>query len=282
MALNGVTYTEFKDAVRRASRDAIRNRNFKSAAALSYYSIFCIFPALIFLSAIMAYIPLPNYFPDALGAMGRVMPDGTMPIIYSVLIGVLGANLRAWLSFATLGTLWVVSSAFDEMIDSLDTAYDVTDRRPMWRTRLLAAGLALLTGVLLMVAIAALVVGPEVGSWMAVRTGMPEVFLLLWPLVHGAIAIGFAVLAVQTIYWLAPNVKHRFRSSLPGAVFCVACCMVLSYLLGIYFRFLGNYNRIYGTLGGVMALLTWLYWAYFIFLVGGELNAELAKESRAR
>ena len=212
--------------------------------------------------------------------MARVVPQGTMPIVYSVLVGVLGANLRAWLSLGTLGTLWVVSSAFDEMIDSLDTAYDVTDHRPMWKTRLLAVGLALITGFLLMLVIAALVMGPKIGEWLAVKNGMSGVFLLLWPLIHWTIAAGFAVLAMQTIYLLAPNVNHRFRSTLPGAIFSVVCCMALSYLLGIYFRYFENYNRIYGTLGGVMALMTWLYWAYFIFLAGGELNAELLKASR--
>jgi len=281
MHLKEVKFENVQHAVGHASSDVIKNRNFQAAAALSYYSILCIFPALILLSAVMAYVPLPNFFPDALGMMARIVPQGTMSTVYSVLVGVLGANLRAWLSLGTLGTLWVVSSAFHEMIDSLDTAYDVTDHRPMWKARLLAVGLALISGFLLMAAIAALVIGPKICAWLAVRTGMSLVFLSLWPIVHWTIALGSAVFALQTIYLLAPNVKHRFRSTLPGAVFSVACCMALSYLIGIYFRYFENYNRIYGTLGGVLALMTWLYWAYFVFLAGGELNAELAKAWRA-
>jgi membrane protein len=281
MHLKEVKFADFKRAIRHASSDVIKNQNFEAAAALSYYSILCVFPALILLSAVMAYIPLPNFFPDALGAMARVVPQGTMPIVYSVLVGVLGANLRAWLSLGTLGTLWVVSSAFDQMIDSLDTAYDVTDHRPMWKTRLLAIALALISGFLLMVAIAALVIGPKIGEWVAIRTGMSVVFNFFWPIIHRTIAVASAVLSVQMIYWLAPNVRHRFRATLPGAIFSVGCCMVLSYLLGIYFRYFENYNRIYGTLAGVTAFMTWLYWAYFIFLAGGELNAELVKARRA-
>jgi membrane protein len=91
------------------------------------------------------------------------------------------------------------------------------------------------------------------------------------------LAVGLAVIAVQTVYFLAPNVKQRFLATLPGAVLSVVCWMGLSYLLRIYFRYFGNYNRTYGTLAGVMALLTWLYWAYFILLAGGELNAQLTK-----
>jgi membrane protein len=102
-------------------------------------------------------------------------------------------------------------------------------------------------------------------------------FVVLWPFIHWTIAIGFALFAVQTLYFLAPNVKQKFLATLPGAVFSVFSWLGLSYLLGLYFRYFENYNRIYGTLGGVMALVTWLYWVYIILLAGGELNAELAK-----
>jgi membrane protein len=100
-------------------------------------------------------------------------------------------------------------------------------------------------------------------------------------LIHKTLAIAFTIVAVQTVYFLAPNVKQRLRATLPGAILSVVCWMGLSLLLGIYFRHFANYNRIYGTLGGLMALMTWLYWAYFIFVVGGQLNAELEKENRA-
>jgi membrane protein len=277
MQLKGVPFTNIKSAVIHTFNSLLKNQTFQAAAALSYYSILSIFPALILLSAIMAYIPLPGFFADALAGMARMMPQGVMPMVYSVLLGVLGANLRAWLSFGTLVTVWVVSSAFDEMIEALDAAYDVTDHRPMWKTRLLAAGLAAITGVMLMVAIASFVIGPKVGEWIAKGMSASRFFVFLWPVIHKAMAIGFVLLAVQMIYYLAPNVKQKFVQTLPGAAVAVVCWMVLSSLLGVYFRYFANYNRIYGTLGGVMALLTWLYWAYIIFLAGGAFNAELAK-----
>jgi membrane protein len=223
----------------------------------------------------MSYIPLPNFFPDLLIAIGRVAPPGTMSMVNTFLKG---ANSGAWLSLGTLGTLWVVSSAFDELIEALDAAYDVADQRPFWKTRLLAVGLAVLTGFFLSCGIATMVIGPQLGDWLAVRLSLSGVFIVLWPYIHWTLAVVFAVLAVEAIYLLAPNVKQSFRVTLPGAVLSVACWTGLSYLLGIYFGYFENYNRLYGTLGGVMALMTWLYWAYFILLAGAELNAELTKE----
>jgi len=275
LASNAVMFPYTRRALARTYHDVFKNQIFQAAAALSYYSILSIFPALILLSAVMAYIPLPNFFPDVLVAIGRAAPPGTISMVIAVLKG---TNSGAWLSLGTLGTLWLVSSTFDELIEALDAAYEVDDRRPFWKTRLLAVGLAALTGFFVICGIAAMIVGPRLGAWLAVRLSLSSVFIFLWPYIHWALAVVFAVLAVETIYFLAPNVKRSFRTTLPGAVLCVACWMGLSYLLGIYFRHFENYNRIYGTLGGLMALMTWLYWAYFILLAGGEFNAELTKE----
>jgi membrane protein len=274
-------FAETRRALAKTYHDVFTNQTLQAAAALSYYSILSIFPALILLSAVMSYIPLPDFFQDALIAMGRVVPQGIMPMVYAVLKDVLSANSSAWLSLGTLGTLWVVSSAFDELIEALDKTYEVDDRRPFWKNRLLALGLAAVATFFLICGIATILVGSTVGAWLASRLLVSGAFVFLWPYIHWTIAVSFTLVAVQTIYFLAPNVNQRFLATLPGAILSVVCWIALSDLLGIYFRYFGNYNRTYGTLGGVMALMTWLYWAYFILLAGGELNAELAKARKS-
>jgi membrane protein len=97
---------------------------------------------------------------------------------------------------------------------------------------------------------------------------------------HWSMPIGFTVLAVEALYFLAPNVKQRFLATLPGAVLAVGFWLALSYLLAVYFRHFANFNKTYGTLAAAIALMTWLYWTGFAMLVGAELNAELAKVSR--
>jgi membrane protein len=133
---------------------------------------------------------------------------------------------------------------------------------------------------LLLVALGVLIVGPRFGEWLAAQFLLSKVFLLMWPFLHWGIAISFAIIAVEAVYFFAPNVKQRFAASLPGAVFSVTFWIGMSYLLGIYFRHFAHYNRTYGTLGGFIAMMTWLYWTSFVLLVGAELNAELAKESK--
>ena len=139
---------------------------------------------------------------------------------------------------------------------------------------------SLMTVALMLVALSVMIVGPRFGEWLAGRVHLSYLFVLLWPYIHWSIAIGFTIVAVEALYFLAPNVKQRFLATLPGAILAVGGWLVLSYLLGLYFRHFANFNKTYGTLGAGIALMTWLYWTGFAMLVGAELNCELAKISR--
>ena len=126
-----------------------------------------------------------------------------------------------------------------------------------------------------------MIVGIRFGVWLAYRAHLSQVWVWVWPYIHWTLAIGFTVLAVEALYFLAPNVKQRFWATLSGALISVGCWIGLYYLLGIYFRRFANFNKTYGTLGAAVALMVWLYWSSFAMLVGAEFNAELAKRTKA-
>jgi membrane protein len=270
-----------KTALAGTYHDLFRNHTLQMAAALSYYFVLSLFPSLIFLSAIVAYLPVPNLFDQALSMMARFLPPDSMGLVRRVLADVITPNRGAFLSFGILGTLWAASGGFSAAIEALNIAYDVQDDRPFWKTRPLAILLAFITGLLLLLALSVMIVGPRFGEWLAGKVHLSSLFVLLWPYLHWTIAIGFTLLAVEALYFLAPNVKQRFGATLPGAVLAVGFWLALSYLLGVYFRHFANFNKTYGTLGAAIALMTWLYWTGFAMLVGAELNAELAKVSHA-
>lgn len=269
-----------KTALVRTYTDIVRNHTLQMAAALSYYFVLSLFPALIFLSAIVAYLPVPDLFSQGLSTMGKFLPADSMGVVRRVLSDVITPNKGTFLSFGILGTLWAASGGFAAAIEALNIAYEVEDDRPFWKTRPLAVWLAFVTGALLLTALSVMIVGPRFGGWLAGRVHLSTLFVLLWPYIHWSIAVGFTVLAVEVLYYLGPNVKQRFLATLPGAVIAVGCWIGLSYLLGIYFRHFANFNKTYGTLGAAVALMIWLYWTGFAMLVGAELNAELAKISR--
>src|SRR5215469_12362338 len=272
---------EIRAALGQTYTDLSRHHTLQMAAALSYYFVLSFFPSLIFLSAIVAYLPVPDLFNQSLLLMSHFLPVDAMGLVRRVLADVITPNRGTFLSVGILGTLWAASGGFAATIEALNIAYEVHDDRPFWKTRPLAIGLAFVTGFLLLTALSVMVVGPRFGEWLAARVHLSAVFVFIWPYIHWTIAVGFTVLAVEALYFLAPNVKQRFLATLPGAILAVGCWIGLSYLLGVYFRHFANFNKTYGTLGAAIALMTWLYWTGFAMLVGATLNAELAKRSRA-
>jgi membrane protein len=234
-----------KHALVETYEDVLRNHTLQMAAALSYYFVLSLFPCLIFLSAIVAYLPVPNLFDQTLSMMARFLPPDSMGLVRRVLSDVITPNRGTFLSFGILGTLWTASGGFSAAIEALNIAYDVEDDRPFWKTRPLAVGLALVTGALMLVALSVvMIVGPRFGDWLAGRAHLSYfLFVLLWPYTHWSIAIGFTILAVEALYFLAPNVKQCFLATLPGATLSVGCWLALSYPLGLYFRHFANFNK---------------------------------------
>jgi membrane protein len=269
-----------KDALTRTYDDVLRNHTMQMAAALAYYFVLSLFPALVFLSAVVAFLPVPDLFGQSLSVLGRFLPPDSMGLVRRVLADVITPNRGAFLSFGILGTVWAASGGFSAAIEALNVAYDVQDDRPFWKTRPLAVGLAFITAALLLVALSVMIVGPRFGEWLAGKVHLSSVFVFLWPYIHWSLAVGFTILAVEALYFWAPNVKQRFLATLPGATLAVGCWIALSYLLGLYFRHFANFNKTYGTFGAAVALMTWLYWTGFAMLVGAELNSELAKISK--
>lgn len=277
---DGVRLGDIKRAFALTRQDLNRHHTLQVAASLSYYFVLSVFPGLIFLSAVLGLLPLGDLFNRILVFMSRLLPQDTMRIVQTVLHEVLSSHRGTWLSFGMLGIIWTASSGFAALIEALDIAYDAEDDRPYWRVRLLSIGLAAICGGLLLVALGVMIVGPRFGEWLAVHLGLSTVFATIWPALRWTIAISFTVLAVELIYFLAPNAKQRFGATLPGAIFSVIIWLGLSDLLGLYFAHFANLSKIYGTLAGFIAFMTWLYWNSFALLLGAELNAELAKQSR--
>jgi len=276
-----MSWSEVQTAITRTYDDIQDNHTLQMAAALSYYFVISLFPGLIFLSAVVAYLPVPDLFNQALTLMSNFVPAESMGLVRKVLTDVVTPYRNTFLSFGVLGLIWAASGGFAAAIEALNIAYDVQETRPYWKTRPLALGLTLVMGTLLLTALTVMIVGPRFGEWLEARLHLQGVFVVLWPYMRWIIAVTFTVLAVEALYFLAPNVKQRFWASLPGAILAVAAWLALSYLLGIYFRQFANFNKTYGTLGAAVALMVWLYWTGFAMLVGAELNAELAKFSRA-
>lgn len=252
------------------------------AAGLSYYFVMSLFPLLIVFAAAVTYLPIPNLFDQALALAGHFIPHDSMGLVESVLRQVITPSRGKLLSFGILGAIWAASGGFLSMMEALNVAYDVREERPFWKTRPLALGLTFLIGLLLVIALALMLVGPNFGGWLATKVGLGSAFRTLWPYLRWSIAIAFTVLSIELIYFLAPNIHQRFRKTLPGAAIAVGCWIVLSWALGVYFQHFAKLNKTYGTLAAAIALMVWLYWTAFAVILGAEINADLLQQEQGR
>ena len=268
----------FRNAAVHVARDMDKNHTMAFAAALSYYFVVALFPFLIFLSAVVAYLPVPDFFSQVMGLIARVVPAASMGPLRNLMKGTILSRHSRLLTLGIFLTLWSASSGFTALIDALNTAYDVSETRRYWKTRGLAILLTFSVGCLLVTALGLLLVGPGLSAWLAKTFGMK----MLWPFVRWAVAIGCTILALELLYFVAPNVKQRFVSTLPGAVIAVGGWIGLSYLLGLYFQDFSAYSKSYGSLGIALAFSIWLYWSGFVILVGAQFNAELQQKTRGR
>lgn len=246
------------------------------AAALSFYFLLSLFPALILLSAVVAFLPGHALFDQAVNRLTLVLPRDSMQTVRGVLADAITPNRGTYLSLGFIGTILTLSNSMSTSIEALNMAYGVNEDRPWWKTRLLSIALALLIGLLLVTALSVMIVGPRFAEWLASKMDLSALFVMLWPIIHWIVAVGFTVVGIETLYLFGPTGRRRLRTTLPGAALAVASWLVMSYFLGVYFRHFSSLDRNYGALGGAIALMIWLYWIGFAILVGAELNAQLA------
>jgi membrane protein len=250
------------------------------AAALAFYFLLSLFPALILFSAAVAFLPGHALWDEAVNTLTVLLPPDSMRLVRTFVVNVITPNRVTYLSLGFIGTIWTVSSSLSASIEALNMAYGVHEDRPFWKTRALAIALAFMIGFLLLTALSVMILGPKFGEWLASRTPLATPFVWLWPYIHWTVAVGFTILGIDALYLFGPNGRRQFRATLPGATLAVSCWLGLSYVLGAYIRHFGNFDRTYGALAGVIALLVWLYWTGFAILVGAELNAQLATASQ--
>jgi membrane protein len=268
---------QFGSLLRRTYQEVLDHHMMAIAAGLSYYFVMSLFPLLILAAAVVAFLPIPNLFDRILSSMQQIVPADSMGVVRGVLKDVITPSKGSFLTIGIVGTIWAASGGFASLIEALNIAYDVPETRPVWKTRSLAIGLMFIIGSLMVFGAVSMLLGPQFGAWFAGKLHMNWVFARIWPALRWVSSIAFIVLAVELLFYWAPNVRQKFWATLPGAAIGVAFWIGASYALGLYFQHFAHFNKTYGTLGAAVALMVWLYWSWFVVLIGAEINSELLK-----
>jgi membrane protein len=179
--------------------------------------------------------------------------------------------------------LWASSSGVTAIMDALNVVYGVkTDSRPFWRVRLMAIALTIGLAGFVILSMTLVLYGPSIGAWIADFIGLGRVFIVAWNLLQWPVVIGIMLLVVGTIYYLCPDIRQNWRWVSPGSAFAVAMWLLVSLGFKLYVDNFGDFNKVYGSIAGVIVLMLWLYWSGMVLLVGGEINAEIDKAATAQ
>jgi membrane protein len=254
-----------------------RTRAFTVAAALAFYFLWTLVPLLILFSSLLRFLPIPNLIQTLLNILSELVPPYAMTFVQQIVIGILGPSRTKLFSFGLAGYLWAASGGFSTLIEALDIAYDVPVSRPLWKDRLYALLLTMTSGGLAAVSVLAYIVGPHFGHLLRENFVMPPGIEYLWPVLRLATTFITFVAGLEIIYYLGPNARHTFKSTLPGAVLAIAVWFLGSSALSFYLAHFSDYDVTYGSMGALIGLMLWFYLTALAILLGAELNAEWAK-----
>ena len=249
------------------------------AAALTYYGIFALFPALLALISILGLIG-PSATQPLLDNLKTLAPGPANTIVSSAIKNLQQNQGAAGVLFVVgLATaLWSASGYVAAFMRASNAIYEVEEGRPVWKampTRVLTTLVLVL--MLAGVAIAVAVTGPlatQVGKVLGIGGAAVTAWdIAKWPVILVVVMAMFAIL-----YWATPNVKHpRFRWITPGGVVGVITWLIASAAFALYVAKFANYNKTYGSLGGVIVFLMWLWISNIAILLGAEFNAEIER-----
>src|ERR1051325_2893247 len=246
------------------------------AAALTSYGVLAIFPALIALVSILGLIghsatqPLINNLNTvAHGPAKTIFPNAIHGIEKSQ--GAAGILVIGGIATA----IWSASGYVGAFMRASNAIYEVEEGRPFYIKRPVQVAVTLVMLVLLAVSAFAVVITGGLATQVGKLLGIGNTAVTIWDIAKWPVLLLVVSFMFSILYWAAPNVKHPgFRWLTPGAVLAVIVWIVVSALFAVYVANFGSYNKTYGTLGGVIAFLVWLWISNLAVLLGAELNAE--------
>jgi membrane protein len=249
------------------------------AAALTYYGILAVFPAVIALISIVGLLG-HSATQTLIANIDTLAPGPGKQVIHSAIEGLQKSRGSAGILFVVgiAGALWSASGYVGAFMRASNAIYDIDEGRPFWMTAPVRLAVTVVMVVLLALSALAVVItgglAGQVGKVLGVGSSAVTVWdIAKWPVLLLVVGLMFAIL-----YWAAPNVRHPgFRWLTPGGVFAVVTWVLASGLFALYVSSFSSYNKTYGALAGVIIFLVWLWISNVAILLGAELNAEVAR-----
>ena len=268
------------DLLKRAAREAWDDDVLNLAAQQAYYFFFALFPALLFAIAVASFFPLQNLIDETVAMLSRFAPAEVTKILTDSMRMLSEQNSGGILTFAFFVTIWSSSGAMVSIITTLNAAYDVTESRPWWKTRLIAVGLTVGIAFFILISMFLVIAGPTLAETLATRLHLGQAFTWTWMILQWPVVFALVATAIGVVYYYAPDVEQDWVWITPGSVLATLLWLGVSVGLKLYYQFVPSAaNAAYGAIGGIMVLMLWFYCSGIALLLGAEMNAEIEHAS---
>ncbi len=248
------------------------------AAALTYYGVLSIFPALLALVSVLGLLGSSTIKP-LIDNLGSLAPGAARDILNSMLTQLQSGQGKAGLALiiGIAVALWSASGYIAAFMRAANAVYDIGEGRPVWKTLPTRLAITLVVIVLL----AAMAVGVIFTGTLAKKTGevlgVGDTAITVWNIAKWPVLVLLFSLVLALLYWAAPNVKRGFRWVSPGSILAVIIWIIASALFALYVANFSSYDKTYGSLAAVIIFLIWLWISNIAILLGLEFNAELER-----
>ena len=267
----------FLTLLRRVGYAVLDDDVFGQSAKLSYYFLLALFPLLLLLTTLFGFFAESMELRSALlEYFRRVVPGSAFRLVQNTLDQITEGASAGKLSIGVIGTLFAASGGLRAIMQGLNTAYGVTEGRPLWKHYLLSIIFTVALTVFVLLALLLILIGPKTASFLARYVGFQHAFQTIWSIARWPVAFFIALLAINLLYLFAPGLKKRHLGWFtPGAIVAVLLWLSISFGFRIYLRHFNTYNKAYGSLGAVIVLLLWFYFTGAAILIGAEVNSEI-------
>ena len=271
------------DTLKRTFREFKEDNLTDWAAALTYYSVLSIFPALIALISIVGLIADPatitRVLTDTVSSLG---PASAIDTFKGPIESITSNQSRAGLGLIVglAGALWTASGYVGAFMRSSNAIYEIEEGRPFWKLRPLQILVTLILELMLAIVVLGLVISGPFAEALGSALGIGDTAVTIFQFGKFPVLLVVVMLMLAVLYFASPNAKlPGFKWISPGSVVAVVVWVLASVAFAFYVANFGNYQKTYGTLGGVVSFLVWMWITNLAVLFGAELNAELDRQA---
>lgn len=252
------------------------NDTSERAASVSYSLILAIFPTVIFLFTLIPYIPVPKLDDQIMAFFKRLLPGDTFSSVDTTIRDIISRPRSGILSFGFLLALYSATSGLVALMNAFNSSHESEDSRGFFKVRVTAVGLTLTLAFALILAIVVLIIGGVVSDYL-LRFGILNNVVIINLLAIGRYLLVFAVFVgtVSVIYRFGPDVNMKWAFVTPGSILASVLIVLTTLGFSYYVSNFGSYNKVYGSIGTLIALMIWINLISLLLILGFEMNVAL-------